>query len=58
MIPLRAARLLGYPVDSALRERVVMGGSVAHAPVVVLDRVDVGPASAHGPKAARLRGRD
>ena len=51
MIPLRAARLLGYPVDSAQRQRVVMGGSVAKAPAVVLDRVDVGPASARGVEA-------
>lgn len=51
MIPLRAARLLGYPVDSAQRQRLVMGGGVSYAPRIVLDRLDIGPASAHGVEA-------
>ncbi len=51
MIPTAAARLLGYPVDSAQRQRIVMGGGVSYAPRIVLDRLDVGPASTRGVEA-------
>lgn len=51
MIPLAAARLLGYPVDGADSERIVTDGGVVYAPRIVLSRVDVGPASARGVEA-------
>ena len=51
MIPTAAARLLGYPVDSAQRQRIVMGGGVPYAPRIVLVRLDVGPASERGVEA-------
>ena len=50
MIPTAAARLLGYPLDSVQAQRIVMGG-VFSAPRIALDRVDMGPASAHGVEA-------
>ncbi len=51
MIPLMAARLLGYSLESAPRERVAMGGGAFHVPRVVLNRVDIGPASEHNVEA-------
>ena len=51
MIPLEAARSLGYPLDDAESERIVTGGGVIYAPRIVLERVDIGPASARGVEA-------
>ena len=51
MIPLATARKLGYPLEGAESEQIASGGSVFHAPRIVLDRVDVGPASARGVQA-------
>jgi clan AA aspartic protease (TIGR02281 family) len=45
MIPPEAARLLGYSLENAQSERVAMGGGAFSVPKVVLDRVDIGPAS-------------
>ena len=45
LIPRAAARLLGYPLDGAESERIITGSGIIHAPRIVLDRVDVGPAS-------------
>lgn len=51
MIPPAAARLLGYPVDGADSKRIVTGDGVFYAPRIVLDRLDVGPATARGVEA-------
>lgn len=46
MIPVEAARSLGYPLDEAGSIRIVTASGVISAPKIVLGRVDVGPASA------------
>lgn len=51
LIPPGAARALGYSLEGAESEQIASGGSVFHAPRIVLDRVDVGPASARGVEA-------
>ncbi len=51
MIPAAVARLLGYPLDGTEPERIVTGSGVVYAPRVVLDRLDIGPASARGVEA-------
>ena len=51
MIPVRAALLLGYPLENAPIENIAMGGGVFDVPRVVLDRVKIGPASARNVEA-------
>lgn len=46
MIPVEAARSLGYPLGEADSIRIVTASGVISAPKIVLGRVDVGPASA------------
>ncbi len=51
MIPVAAARSLGYLPSEADSTRIVTASGVLYAPRIVLDRVDVGPASAQGVEA-------
>lgn len=51
MIPLAAARTLGYPLERAESVQIITGSDVVRAPRVVLDRLDIGPASARGVEA-------
>ncbi len=51
LISLTAARALGYDVDRAPTTRIAMGGGVFDAPVVTLDRVDIGPVSVRNVEA-------
>lgn len=51
MIPLDAARKLGYPLDSIEPQRIVAGDGEFYAPKVTLGLVGIGPASARNVEA-------